>query len=257
MMLISQAGVLGASRPVVRESTPVTVKPDKRNVPLGVHFNRNKKGRKRRNKHLEGSECKSDTTEKTKNLEGRANTDTQEGGENTPNSSPDELSPKSSSQAQRKRLNSSSSSSSSSFSSTSPFSTSLSSSSAPKDKKRQSKKDKEEDNEKGKDEENKKKEKQRKWDKMLKRVKVDAPSQYNGKADLDVFDRWALEVKTWKSLNKLLEKITITLLNKYVTGKASIFYMKYIANNVKQWTLRSVFEALFDYCFLKDFKSNL
>jgi hypothetical protein len=25
-------------------------------------------------------------------------------------------------------------------------------------------------------------------EKMLKRVKIDAPSQYNGKADLDVFD---------------------------------------------------------------------
>ena len=47
------------------------------------------------------------------------------------------------------------------------------------------------------------------------------------------------------------------MLNKYVTNKAGIFYMKYIAKKVKQWTLTDVFEGLFDYCFPKDFKSNL
>ena len=58
-------------------------------------------------------------------------------------------------------------------------------------------------------------------------------------------------------LNRLSEEIAITLLNKYVTGKASIYYMKYVAGKVKRWMLTTVFEGLFDYCFPKDFKSNL
>ena len=92
---------------------------------------------------------------------------------------------------------------------------------------------------------------------MLKRVKVDAPKVYNGKADLDAFDCWALEVTTWKKLNRLSDEFVIMLLNKYVTDKSGIFYMKYIAKKVKLWTLTDVFEGLFDYCFPKDFKSNL
>ena len=92
---------------------------------------------------------------------------------------------------------------------------------------------------------------------MLKRVKVDTPSSYNGKADLDVFDRWAFEVTTWKRLNRLSDEIAITMLNKYVTDKAGVFYMKYVAGKAKRWTLTDLFEGLFDYCFPKDFKSNL
>ena len=85
---------------------------------------------------------------------------------------------------------------------------------------------------------------------MLKHIKIDAPSTYNGKADLDVFDRWALEVNTWIELNRMPEGIAITLLNKYVTGKASVFYMKYVAGKVTQWTITAIFKGLFDYCFL-------
>ena len=92
---------------------------------------------------------------------------------------------------------------------------------------------------------------------MLKRVKVDSPSTYNGKADLDAFDRWAFEVRTWRRLNKLTEELAVTLLNKYVTKKASVFYMKYVAEKERRWTLTTIFEGLFDYCFPKDFKTNL
>ena len=47
------------------------------------------------------------------------------------------------------------------------------------------------------------------------------------------------------------------MLNKYVTDKAGVFYMKYVAGKAKRWTLTDLFEGLFDYCFPKDFKSNL
>ena len=151
-------------------------------------------------------------------------------------------------------LSSSSSSTSSSLSSSlSPSSPSLSSSSlsdsgvkrcrkkkkkAAKKKKRQSRK-------------------RRKEDRILKQIKIDAPSAYSGKPDLDVFDKWALEVRNWVKLNRLLEWIAITMLNKYVSSKASVFYMKYVVGKEKCWTLTTIFEGLFEYCFPKDFKSVL
>jgi hypothetical protein len=55
----------------------------------------------------------------------------------------------------------------------------------------------------------------------------------------------------------LTDTITIILLNKYVTGKASVFYMKYVAGNAKKWTLKKIFEGLFEYCFPKDFITDL
>ena len=55
-------------------------------------------------------------------------------------------------------------------------------------------------------------------------------------------------------LNWLSEWIAITMLNKYVLGKASIFYMKYVVGKEKHWTLTTIFEGLFKYCFPKDFK---
>ena len=91
----------------------------------------------------------------------------------------------------------------------------------------------------------------------MRRVKIDAPSLYNGKADLDAFDRWAYEVSTWKHLNRMSEGLAVTMLNKYVTDKAGIFYMKYVARKERRWTITTIFEGLFDYCFPKDFKLNL
>ena len=92
---------------------------------------------------------------------------------------------------------------------------------------------------------------------MLKRVKIDSPSVYNGKPDLDVFDRWALEVKPWVRLARLTEEIATTMLVKYVTGKASTYYMRFVAGKEKQWTMTTLFEGLFGYCFPKNFKSEL
>jgi len=99
--------------------------------------------------------------------------------------------------------------------------------------------------------------KKREEDRMLKRIKIDSPSTYNGKPDLDVFDRWALEVKTWIRLTRLTGEIAITILVKYVAGKAGTYYMKFVAGKEKDWTITMLFEGLFGYCFPKNFKSDL
>ena len=226
-----------------------TAKPDKRNIPLGVHFDkaaRNKRrddrcSEKKRNKQDEGS-----TDETAKDPEGEGDPNAREVAEDSDGSDSD-YSPSSSSPSS----SSSSYSSSTSSSSSSHSSPSASSSSESGHGQRRKKGKKRRSGRKHRSK------RRRKEERMLKRVKVEAPGVYTGKPDLDVFNRWAHEVRTWVRLNRLTEKITIAMLNKYVSGKASIYYMKYIAGREKLWTLTTIFEGLFDYCFPKDFKANL
>ena len=268
MSSISQAVAHGSRpNPGVEESTPVTVRPDRRNVPSGVLFNRTKDFDNKRDKasgkgSKEQSRRKKGSNKGTKGTEGASEPDVikNRGGtsKNSRKRSPSISSTLSGSSStdSNSTPSSSTSSTSSSDSESQPSTSSDSSLSSPSSE--------ESDSEQSKKRKSWDKEKKRTWKKkrhkeerILKRVKIDAPSPYNGKADLDVFDKWALEVRTWTRLNKFNEKIVITLLNKYVTGRASIFYMKYVADKERRWTLKAIFEGLFDYCFPKDFKMNL
>ena len=71
------------------------------------------------------------------------------------------------------------------------------------------------------------------------------------------FDKWAHKVDTWVRMMKYWEPTALNLLVKYMSGLASEFFMNYIAGNEKKWTLRKLYEALFDYCFPSDFKDCL
>lgn len=93
--------------------------------------------------------------------------------------------------------------------------------------------------------------------KALERHRVSLPSEYDGKADLAVFDKWTYEVSTWARLSKYRDPTALSLLSKQVTGQAGKFFLHYIADNEDAWTLKSMFEAMFDYCFPTDFKDQL
>jgi hypothetical protein len=49
----------------------------------------------------------------------------------------------------------------------------------------------------------------------------------------------------------------IKILVNFMWGKASRFFMKHVALCQKDWTLKSIYEALFNYCFPPDFKLQL
>ena len=259
MSSISQAGSRNKQNPAVEALSSISVKHDRRNVPAGVHFHGNNENNTESNKStgsnrpMRKKESRSGTTE---SRDGRSNRSTPRSKKKSDSVPSSESSVTSSSRPST--MSSSSTSTSSTSSSSSPDDSSssslpsLSSASSSGDDDGQPKK------KRNRSAHKKRQRKKRKLEeKMLKRVKVDAPKVYDGKADLDAFDCWALEVTTWKKLNRLSDEFVITLLNKYVTDKAGIFYMKYIAKKVKMWTLTEVFEGLFDYCFPKDFKSNL
>jgi len=244
--------------------TPAMLRLDKRNVPSGVHFNKAEGSKKKKNSRSRSKNSHQDESEERRTTK---ETETP-GSDKSTSSSSASSTPQPPVKRARRRRSPSTSSSSSSSSSTTPSSddTSTSSSSSSEvtsssssSSSSESSADKRKKKKKQKKAASKKRlsKKKREEERALRRVKIDPPSAYNGKPDLDVFDRWALEVKTWVRLTQLSEEVAITLLNKYVTGKASTYYMKFVAGKEKEWSITLIFEGLFGYCFPKNFKSDL
>jgi hypothetical protein len=67
----------------------------------------------------------------------------------------------------------------------------------------------------------------------------------------------AYEVDTWIELTALSDKLAMKLIVNFMSGTASKFFMDHVATNLKQWTIKDVYKALFDYCFPTDFKLRL
>ena len=80
---------------------------------------------------------------------------------------------------------------------------------------------------------------------------------YNGHPDLRVFDKWAYEVNNWVRLSKYTNQTALLLLVTYISKTTSEFFMDYVAGNEGMWTMMTMYEALFDYCFPTDFKDQL
>ncbi|THH29464.1 hypothetical protein EUX98_g4724 [Antrodiella citrinella] len=95
--------------------------------------------------------------------------------------------------------------------------------------------------------------------KAMKGVKIKAPLAFvwSGKPDLDLYDHWVYEVDTWCELNGLSDKLAIRIVMNFMSGNASKFFMKHVATTRKYWTMKRLYEALFDYCFPVDFKEQL
>ncbi|PIL34763.1 transcription factor [Ganoderma sinense ZZ0214-1] len=93
--------------------------------------------------------------------------------------------------------------------------------------------------------------------KALAGVKIKPPFSWNGSPDLDLFDQWTYEVDTWRELYGLSDKLAIKLVVQFLTGTAGKFFMKHVATCQSEWTIASLYEALFDYCFPTDYKAQL
>ncbi|KAJ3474054.1 hypothetical protein NLI96_g12674 [Meripilus lineatus] len=146
---------------------------------------------------------------------------------------------------------SSSSSSSSSPSSSSESSESESSSSSSEDDKRKKKAAKA----KRKRKLHKQKQKERK--EILTGVKIKPPFVWKGLPDLEVFDQWVYEVDNWQKLNGLTDKYALRLVKGFMAGPAAKFFMKHVATDIRHWTMKLLYDALFNYCFPLDFKEEL
>ncbi|KAI0066380.1 hypothetical protein BV25DRAFT_1797254, partial [Artomyces pyxidatus] len=91
----------------------------------------------------------------------------------------------------------------------------------------------------------------------MRDLKVSAPIPWNGRADLDTYDKWVYEVESWRRLTGVDDETALTLMGKFVTNKPSHFYMKYVSKRIADWTVEEFYQAVFNYCFPTDFKNRL
>ncbi|KZV59545.1 hypothetical protein PENSPDRAFT_548460, partial [Peniophora sp. CONT] len=80
---------------------------------------------------------------------------------------------------------------------------------------------------------------------------------YDGRINLDTFDKWVYEATTYIELTKTKDSVAVKLAGKWLSGKASRFYMKYVAMSTKRWTMKDLFSGIFNYCFPDDFRTDL
>ncbi|KDQ06333.1 hypothetical protein BOTBODRAFT_93322, partial [Botryobasidium botryosum FD-172 SS1] len=74
---------------------------------------------------------------------------------------------------------------------------------------------------------------------------------YDGKADIEVFDKWIYEVETYYNLLGIDENsdIAIRCISSFVDGKAARFFQNNVRDNIRNWTIARFQRELFDYCF--------
>ncbi|TFY57697.1 hypothetical protein EVJ58_g6867 [Rhodofomes roseus] len=98
---------------------------------------------------------------------------------------------------------------------------------------------------------------QRRLNSAISGIKLKTPFVWDGKADLDLFDHWVYEVETWRELHGLDDRLTLKIIVNFMSDKPSKFFMQHVAMHQREWTLRTLYEALFEYCFPSDFKRKL
>ncbi|EJD33521.1 hypothetical protein AURDEDRAFT_177391 [Auricularia subglabra TFB-10046 SS5] len=93
--------------------------------------------------------------------------------------------------------------------------------------------------------------------KLVSQMKIKHPRVYDGRADVDVFDHWCYEVDLWKTMNGVRTKWVIALLSGFLSDKALRWFMNNIVMSKEKWTMRKIYDELFDHCFPSDFKLML
>ncbi|KAF8208397.1 hypothetical protein K438DRAFT_2072545 [Mycena galopus ATCC 62051] len=88
-------------------------------------------------------------------------------------------------------------------------------------------------------------------------VKIQAPFVWDGKPVMDTFDHWTFEVDTWIELMVLDDRLAMKCIVNFMSGEASKFFMDHVSTNLRKWTIKDVYRALFSYCFPADFKLRL
>ena len=88
-------------------------------------------------------------------------------------------------------------------------------------------------------------------------IRMKHPTPYDGKQDIETFDNWVHSVTNYAKILKIREKTMILMMSEYVTGTARTFYSIHVAGKEDNWTYATIFPAIFDYCFPKDFMKRL
>ncbi|EJD44329.1 hypothetical protein AURDEDRAFT_166710 [Auricularia subglabra TFB-10046 SS5] len=93
--------------------------------------------------------------------------------------------------------------------------------------------------------------------KLVSQMKIKHPRVYDGRADVDVFDQWCYEVDLWKRMNGVRAKWAVALMSGFLSDKALRWFMNNVVLSKERWTMRKLYDKLFDHCFPSDVKLML
>lgn len=96
----------------------------------------------------------------------------------------------------------------------------------------------------------------RKEVKAIRALRLPMPT-YNGTADYDTFEAWMGKWESWCKSNGLKKEARIETMRYALLGKASAWFTRHVALEVKGWTLRAVYRQLYENCFPVSFREDL
>ena len=92
------------------------------------------------------------------------------------------------------------------------------------------------------------------WDRG---IKMKHPELYDSELDIELFNNWVHSVTNYADIMRICEHTMIHMISECVTGMAKTFYLKHVTNRADKWTYATLFPAMFNYCFPKDFMKHL
>ncbi|QRV82348.1 Transposon Ty3-G Gag-Pol polyprotein [Ceratobasidium sp. AG-Ba] len=87
--------------------------------------------------------------------------------------------------------------------------------------------------------------------------KSEKPDSYDGTDDFTAFELSAFNYDNWVLDTKQSEAEAVRHFSKVLKGKASAWYMAHVATNQRRYTMKKIYQELFDYCFPPDFIEKL
>ena len=85
-------------------------------------------------------------------------------------------------------------------------------------------------------------------------MKIDPPLPYDGSSDFDAFERWTYAVNAWFEITEFPKRHRVRQMLAFMRGRAQQYYMTFVAPDVKAWTVETVGQGLFNYCFPPAFR---
>jgi len=82
------------------------------------------------------------------------------------------------------------------------------------------------------------------------------PSEYDGSADARAYHRFITEGTAYLVDGKVKRNRRVFVLSYYLKGKAYDFYTQKISMNNEEWNLKEFFQAMFDYCFPVNYRTE-
>jgi hypothetical protein len=86
------------------------------------------------------------------------------------------------------------------------------------------------------------------------KLQLKQPTPYNGEARAHIYETWTFETNNYFTIAGYPEHINVRLISSYLSGKASKWYMNFVAPNPDKWTMAKIGRELFEYCFPEDIR---